>query len=288
MLKLKSKIKAYLQLIRIELAFAAGLCVVFGGIMASGNSLHFAKLGLGFFCAFFIAGSANILNDYFDFEVDKKNAPNRPLPSGIVTKPEVLLFSSVVALLGLSISLTISIQAFLFCVFLWVLSFLYNRKLKETGLPGNISVAICVASTFILGGLLAGDPWNKYVLLISLIAFFVDLGEEIAGDAMDAEGDRLRQTKSIAIKYGRDVALKIAAVSFVVVVLISLVPVFFTSISYVYILLLLLADFLILVFALKLAKSQTRANGLFYMRAIYSIAYLGLAVIYTLAFTGKA
>ncbi len=283
----KSKFQAYLQLIRIELAFAAGVCVVLGGIIASGKSIHFLQLGLGFFCAFFIAGSANILNDYFDFEVDLKNAPNRPLPSGIVSKPEVLIFSSATALLGLSMSLAISLYAFLVCLFLWALSFLYNRKLKETGLPGNISVAICVASTFLLGALIVGDPWNKYVLLISLIAFFVDLGEEIAGDALDAEGDRVRQSKSIAIKYGSKVALKIAAASFMAVVLISLVPVFFHQMSFGFSILLLLTDLSILVFAFKLLKSETRTKGLHYMRAIYSIAYLGLAVIYTLAFAGK-
>lgn len=283
----KSKYKAAVQLVRVELAFAAGLCVVFGGIIASGSIIPPPMVIVGFFCGFLIAGSANILNDYFDFEVDKQNAPNRPLPSGNFSKPAALTFTLVTASIGLFLSLMISKTVFLFCAFLWLVSISYNWKLKEKGIFGNMMVAFCVASTFILGALIAGAVWNKYVWFIGLIAFFIDMGEEIAGDAMDVQGDKLRQTKSIAIKYGRDLSLKISALCFLVVVLLSLVPVFTSEINFVYILLLLIADIFLLIFSYKLLVSKTRSKGLFYMRAIYTIAYLGIAVIYTLAFAAK-
>lgn len=43
---------------------------------------------------------------------------------------------------------------------------------------------------------------------------FVDLGEEIAADAMDMEGDKKRNSKSIAILMGRRTALSISSVMF--------------------------------------------------------------------------
>lgn len=280
----REKYKASVQLIRLELAFAAGICVVLGGLIGTGSLLPDRMLIIGFFCGFFIAGSANILNDYFDFEVDKHNAPNRPIPSGSFSKTGALLFSILTAFIGLFLALIISKVVFVFCVFLWLLSISYNWKLKEKGVFGNVIVAVCVASTFILGAIISGTIWNKYIWLISLIAFFIDLGEEIAGDAMDVEGDKLRKTNSVAIKYGRDFALKLSSFSFLTVILISLIPVFLNQMSFIYIILLIIVDFLILYFTYKLLKSKTRTEGLLFMRAIYSIAYLGLAVIYTLAF----
>jgi geranylgeranylglycerol-phosphate geranylgeranyltransferase len=40
------------------------------------------------------------------------------------------------------------------------------------------------------------------VWTFSLMAFFVGLGEEIAGDAMDMEGDKQRGSRSIALLKG--------------------------------------------------------------------------------------
>lgn len=284
---LKAKYKAAIQLIRFELAFAAGLCVVFGGIVASHSIIPSPSVILGFFCGFLVSGSANILNDYFDFEVDLMNAPDRPLPSGKISKFEVLIYAIFTALTGLLISLILGYAVFVFCCSICLLSFLYNWKLKEMGVLGNLVVATLVASTFLLGALIVGKIWSANVWLLSAIAFFIDLGEEIAGDAMDIEGDKIRQTNSIAIKYGKRVALRISLVSFLVVIIISVIPLFLNLFSFKYAISLIIVDIFILLFAIKLLKSQTRAKGLMFMRAIYTIGYLGLAVVYILAFTEK-
>jgi geranylgeranylglycerol-phosphate geranylgeranyltransferase len=49
---------------------------------------------------FFISATSLILNDYFDIESDKINAPERPLPAGLVTERDVVLLSIVVTMLG--------------------------------------------------------------------------------------------------------------------------------------------------------------------------------------------
>jgi len=282
----KADIKAFVQLLRFELAFAAGICVMVGGFIASQGQLQWPLLASGFLCGFLMAGSANTMNDYFDVEVDAENAPDRPLPSGRVSRRGALVFSLVTALAGLGLSLTISLNVFACSMVVGVLSVLYNWKLKQTGLPGNITVAICVACTFIMGAIIAGDMFNKYVWLLSLLAFLVDLGEEIAGDAMDEEGDRIRHTRSVAIKYGKKVALKISAAIFSLVVIISLLPAVMGKMNGIYTVLLIVVNVAVLIFAWNLMNSKTREKGLLYMRAIYTTAYLGLAVIYALAFSG--
>lgn len=83
---LSKKISGMIRLFRPELTFAAGICVTTGQILASGK-LPPLQIGiLGFICGFALSAAALILNDYFDYEVDLINAPNRPLPSGAVSR----------------------------------------------------------------------------------------------------------------------------------------------------------------------------------------------------------
>ena len=61
-----------------------------------------------------------------------------------------------------------------------------------------------MATTFIFGAITVGATWNVIVRVFSLMAFFIDLGEEIAGDAMDMEGDKKLGSRSIALIKGKD------------------------------------------------------------------------------------
>ncbi len=272
----RKKARAIVQVFRPELPFAAGICVILGEIIALGYFLSWQGLTLGFLCGFFISGSAIVLNDYFDLEVDKVNAPSRPLPSGTISSSEAVLLAIVAALIGLAASLAISLSAFLLCAVFWVIGFLYNWKFKESGLVGNLMVSSSVAITFILGGMAVGEPWNKIVWCFALIGFFIDLGEEIAGDAMDIEGDKRRGSKSIAIQKGRSFALTLSGILFGLVVLISLVPVIFGWLGVSYLLMILIMDTLIVIFTLRLTRSRTSEEGVRAMRGIYLGALVGM------------
>ena len=272
----KRKVMGAIQLIRPELSFAAGICVIIGEIIALGGFPSIANLFLGFISGFFISGSALILNDYFDLEVDRINAPNRPLPAGVISPPEVIVLTIVATFIGIAAAAIIGIYALILGIILWIIGVLYNWKLKETGLPGNLMVSFSVAATFILGGIAVGDPWNKIVITFSAMAFFVDLGEEIAADAMDIDGDKKRNSRSIAIKKGRKTALCISCIFFFLVILISLLPVIFSWLGVSYLIMILISDIIILLSAAKLLRSQTSEEGHMYIKRIYRGALLGL------------
>jgi 4-hydroxybenzoate polyprenyltransferase len=91
----------------------------------------------------------------------------------------------VTTIIGLIVALCINPVAFIISLTLWFLGFLYNWKLKAAGLWGNLIVSTNVAMTFILGGVSVGQAVSPMVLIFGFIAFFFDLAEEIAGDAMD-------------------------------------------------------------------------------------------------------
>ena len=270
------KIKGWIQLFRPELPFAAGVCVVLGEIIAFGNFPSLRESLLGFLTAFFISSSALILNDYFDLEVDKTNAPDRPLPSGAVSAPEAIALTVITTLTGLAASFLASLQALILAVIAWSVGALYNWRFKQAGLLGNLMVAACVGFTFILGGVIVGQPLSKIVWFFGLIAFLVDLAEEIAGDAMDVEGDRKRDSRSLAITLGKRVALRISAALFVLVVLLSFVPFILGWMGIPYLIVISILGVLTLVSTFKLASSRTPEEGRRFMRWIYLGALFGM------------
>ncbi len=273
---LQQKAKGVIQIFRPELPLAAGMCVLIGEVLALGAFPPFRAGVLGFAIGFFLSGSALIFNDYFDLEVDRINQPQRPLPAGLLSPADVLILGVLTALVGLVAAWTFSPLISFLGLLTWLMGFLYNWKLKAAGLWGNLIVCASVAMTFLLGGIVVGQLWNRFVWVFALIAFFFDLAEEIAGDAMDAEGDQKRGSKSIAIVSGKQTALSISASLFGLVVLLSLLPIAWGERGLAYILPIAFMDILIVYFVRRLVKSQTPVEGRKSMRGLYLSASLGL------------
>lgn len=270
------KAKGILQIFRPELPVAAGICVMLGEVLALGAIPPWGVLALGFGCGFFLSGSALITNDYFDLEVDRINAPQRPLPSGILTGPEVMGLGLGAGLVGLAAAGVFGPLALGLAFIIWVMGFLYNWKLKAAGLWGNLIVAGSVAVTFILGGMAVGVPWNTTVWVFGLIVFLFDLAEEIAGDAMDAEGDQMRGSKSIAIVSGRQAALWLSGSLLCLVVAMTFLPVAWGTLGVRYLITISLTDVMIVFFGVKLLRSNTPDEGRRSMRGLYLCGTMGL------------
>ncbi len=271
------KIKGFITLLRFELPFAAGVCVVMGQLLALGK---FASLWLSisaFFSIFLISASILVLNDYFDVETDKINTPHRPIPSNLVTPNQALIYSIVLLALGLALSYAISLQALICSIAVTIVGFLYNRKFKKNGLIGNLMVSFSVGMTFIYGGLSVQMPFNKIVFYFALIAALIDLGEEIAADSMDIKGDLLINSKSLAIKYGKNFALKVSSFIFFFVILLTLVPFVFNWFSIIYLIPIGIMDIAIAYSTIKLLQSLNQ-DARKYIRMLYLGATFGLTI----------
>ncbi|MBC7085989.1 MAG: UbiA family prenyltransferase [Methanomethylovorans sp.] len=274
-----NKIKGLTGLLRSELPFCAGVCVVTGQILALGRFASFYETVFGFLSVFFISASILVLNDYFDVETDKLNAPHRPIPSNMVTPLEALLLSMALMVFGITLSYLISIIALLISIILFIIGFLYNRNYKKSGLPGNLMVSFSVGMTFIYGGVSVGSPLNNIVWLFGAIAALIDLGEEIAADAMDMQGDLLINSRSLAIKYGKKVALRISSYIFIFVILLTSVPFIVGWLPAIYLIPIAIMDLAIAYPSLRLLGSVDDVNaGRKYIRWIYLGATLGLLV----------
>lgn len=280
-----NKIKGLVRLVRFELPFSAGVCVVMGQMLALGKFAAPIQTFYAFASVFLISASILVSNDYFDVETDRINAPHRPIPSGLVSTYEALILSVILLLIGLIISYMISVTALLCSISLSIVGFLYNRKFKKNGLPGNLMVCFSVGMTFIYGGVSVGLPFNKVVLFFGVIAALVDLGEEIAADTMDMKGDQLINSNSLAIKYGKEKALTVSGFIFFVVVLLTTIPFILNWFSIVYLGPIAIMDFAIAFSALKLLKSKNE-EGRKYIRWIYLGATFGLLVFLVMRLVG--
>ena len=279
--KIRKKLFGLIRLFRPELPFAAGVTVLVGEMVALGGLPSAREALLGFICASLLSASALILNDVFDLEVDRVNAPERPIPSGVVTVGEAVGLSVPVTLGGLAAAWAISLSALVFGFFIWVIGFLYNWKFKRSGLPGNLMVATSVAACFVLGGMAVGDPTNRLVWLMALGAFLIDLAEEIAGDAMDMEGDKLLGSRSLALQFGRTAALRISAGLFALLLVLSPLPLIFGWMGIQYLLAILVADTALIFFTVKLLRSRDSKEGVFAMRGIY-LGFTAGMIVYIL------
>lgn len=252
----RKKLTAFFQLFRFELPFTAGVCVVLGEVLALGTLPTSGQVTLGFLSFFFIAAAALIFNDYFDIETDRINSPSRPLPAGLITKAEAMTLAIAVTLAGFSSSLLLGFDAFLIVVLVWIIGFLYNWRFKKSGLFGNLFVAFSVGMTFIFGGLVVGNTFEAVVWYLAMTTLLVDLGEEIAADALDVEGDRKTGSRSLAVIYGPETAIKVSASIFGVVIVGSAVPFIFGWLQWEYLPPILSLDAVIFYSTLNLLRSD--------------------------------
>ncbi|NTW10606.1 MAG: UbiA family prenyltransferase, partial [Chlorobiaceae bacterium] len=230
----ENRITGLLRLFRFELSCTAGACVLLAELLALGRLPSPFQAVSGFLSFFFISATALILNDCFDIETDRINAPSRPLPAGLVTKTDALVLSAIVAVLGFLCAGMIGVEAFVVVFIVWLAGFLYNWRMKKSGFIGNLFVGFSVGMTFIFGGIVVGNPFEEVVWFLALMTMLVDLGEEIAADALDLEGDRKTGSRSLAVLFGSETAMRTAVSVFGTVVVTSAVPFIFAWLEWFY------------------------------------------------------
>jgi 4-hydroxybenzoate polyprenyltransferase len=163
----------YLKLMRpanIITAFAdilAGSSIVAGGLIVFSHIdlylLLLATAGL--------YGGGVVLNDYFDAEIDQQERPERPIPSGQVTKKEALTLGVVLFLIGIVASFLVNVVSGLLAVAIAVLATAYDAKGKHIDWIGPINMGLCRGLNLLLGmsilPAITGENW--YLLFIPVI-----------------------------------------------------------------------------------------------------------------------
>lgn len=277
-MKSSTTILGLLRLLRFELPFAAGVCVVAGELLALGAWPGQGPLFLGFGSVFCLSAAALVLNDVFDIETDRINAPHRPLPSGQVTPREAVWFFAAISALGFVLSALIHPLALAVAVPVWGLGVVYNWRGKRMGLWGNGMVGLSVGMTFIFGGIAVRQLSEFIIWYYAAIAFLIDLGEEISADAMDAEGDKQAGSRSLALRLGSERALRVGAGIFLTIVILSWLPFLAGWLDSDYWLPVALLDAVLVYCTVRLLNPNER-NRRWVIRLVYLGALVSLLVL---------
>jgi UbiA prenyltransferase family len=156
-------LKAYLSLVRIPTVFSSMSNAYAGWFIAGGEGFGPALwLGVAAAACFIMAGMA--LNDIADKDVDAKERPNRPIPSGAIGLGVAWTLSLAFMGIGLSLQwLANPISAFVGAA-LCAAIFLYNFALKATWI-GPASMGLCRLLNLLAGMSLAWDRWPSWSAL---------------------------------------------------------------------------------------------------------------------------
>ncbi|HHQ45229.1 MAG TPA: hypothetical protein ENN13_03725, partial [Candidatus Altiarchaeales archaeon] len=77
---------------------------VFTGAVLYTQDYNLLMLFAAALSASLILAGGNGMNDYFDFEIDRVNKPERPIPSGRITRSDAMMLSIVFFLSGLGLA----------------------------------------------------------------------------------------------------------------------------------------------------------------------------------------
>ncbi|MDP3684469.1 MAG: UbiA family prenyltransferase, partial [Ignavibacteria bacterium] len=130
--------------------------VIAAGFICSGNKRVTFGVLFASFAAAFIAASANIINDYYDIEIDKINRPERILAKGGMKKGTALILYFFFVAGGIALSFLVNISAVFIVLGSVILTFYYSYKLKRIPFWGNIVVAFFTGLAFLFGGVAMG------------------------------------------------------------------------------------------------------------------------------------
>lgn len=148
-----------------------------------------------------LVGSAgNAINDYYDVDIDRINKPQRPIPSGRVSRSEALLLSALLFGLGIALAFLVRAEAVAIAVGATLLLIAYSYRLKRTVLWGNLTVSTVTGAAFLYGGLAVGRV--RAALIPAGFSFLFHLGREILKDVEDLEGDRRARAVTLPVVHG--------------------------------------------------------------------------------------
>jgi chlorophyll/bacteriochlorophyll a synthase len=159
-----------------------------------------------------LAGYTQTINEYYDREIDAVNEPYRPIPSGAIPLPQVIVQIWVLLIAGLGLAYSLDRWAghafptmTVLAVFGSFVSYIYSApplKLKQNGWAGSYALgASYIALPWWAGQALFGNL-TPTIVLLTLFYSLSGLGIAIVNDFKSVEGDRQFGLKSLPVMFG--------------------------------------------------------------------------------------
>ncbi|GAB4526540.1 MAG: chlorophyll synthase ChlG [Pleurocapsa sp.] len=201
--------------------------VVCGAASSGGYSWTLENVLLAAACMFLsgplMTGYTQTVNELYDREIDAINEPYRPIPSGAISIPQVVVQILVLLIGGIAVAYGLDVAVghefpTITCLALGgaFIAYIYSApplKLKQNGWFGTYALGSSyIALPWWTGHALFGEL-NSTIVILTLIYSFAGLGIAIVNDFKSVEGDRALGLKSIPVMFGVTTAAWICVIA---------------------------------------------------------------------------
>lgn len=145
------KFHDYLELIRIPGVFTAHADITAGFLIAGGGIEQIGCAAYLLFASSFLYSAGMALNDYFDYRIDLKERPKRPIPSRRIKRQEALCLGILLLATGIFLAYYVRQASFVISLFLAAFILSYNIGLKKHPWLGPVNMGGCRYLNLLLG-----------------------------------------------------------------------------------------------------------------------------------------
>lgn len=254
----------YIEILRPGNAIMSAIVIILVAIIDRSFNM---PIILAMLTVFFETAAGNVINDYFDYNIDLVNKPERPIPSGRISLKNGRNYAYLLFALGTVCGFMISFITnnwipFMIVLLADVVLYLYAYKLKSTPLLGNLAVGFMTGFGFVFGGFTLNNP-NIIITSIYLgfFAFVMTTARELVKDIEDVEGDKLEGARTLPILYGERTTAILAAI--LIIIDCALCPLLYhiNIFGIYYLAIIAIAAILFLYSAVLILKNQERATA---------------------------
>jgi len=220
------RLNTFARLTRIEHSIMLALATVIGEIVVMGGVPPTNFLILTAMVPFFIGLASFSLNDLLDIGSDRINKRrDRPLVSGDASRNEAFDIAVIGFIIGNALAYLISWEIFLIALAFSLLAIIYNVKLKDFPLAGNVYISTTMAIPFIFGSVAVAGIISSNIAILSAMAFTVGLARELMKTASDVKGDRIaRKAQTLPMVIGIRNTLLLSSLLYVLAIVLSYFP----------------------------------------------------------------
>jgi 4-hydroxybenzoate polyprenyltransferase len=250
-MNIAKKVWAYIKLLRpeisdMDLALPAASALL-AAYVVGGDFPDPIKFALAVIGGYFAITSSYVFNDWCDVDIDRINLPNRPLPSGLVSRSGAFIYSLLLFLTAAIIAFYLNPESFVVLVMATLVITFYSavakRRTPLSFIPVGIAyglVPIGIWLVFDPAGILTDvNPSQVGIipisgLLLGIMICVTDWGFTLSGVSRDVEGDRLRNAPTTPVKFGIKFTSKLIFIFWVIGVFCSLLIGYFGHLGPIY------------------------------------------------------
>ena len=148
-----NKFLGYLRLMRPANVVTAVADVLAGVAIAGYFSVEISIVPIVLLCLSTIGlySGGIIMNDVFDADLDAKERPERPIPSGLISKKAATIFGCIFLFIGIFTAGLYHSSSQYLAVAIMICALVYNRFLKHNLILGPINMGLCRGLNLLLG-----------------------------------------------------------------------------------------------------------------------------------------